>query len=111
MRAGFALQIVAHLPIIATLMRAHANLGMSCPVINRSWPLGSAPTAGIGNVAMRARHLEQTRGRHGKGRLRIIAHHAHVTPFLTPARPHLPLPIADENGERLKEEDLVTRSN
>jgi len=29
MKAGFALQIAAQLPIIATLMRAHANLG--CP--------------------------------------------------------------------------------
>ena len=32
---------------------------------------------------MIARHLEEARGKHGKGRLRIIAHHAHVTPFLT----------------------------
>lgn len=61
--------------------------------------------------AMIARHLEEARGKHGKGRLRIIAHHAHVTPFLTGthAGPDLPLPIADKNGERLKEEDLVTR--
>ena len=52
MQAGFALQIAAHLPIIATLMRVHANLGLSCPVINCSfpdlshpilWRLGSAP--------------------------------------------------------------------
>ena len=44
--------------------------------------------------------------------MRIIAHHAHVTPFLTGthAGPDLPLPIADENGERLKDEDLVTHS-
>ena len=121
MQAGFALQIAAHLPIIATLMRVHANLGLSCPVINCSfpdlshpilWRLGSAPTAGIGNVAMIARHLQEARGKHGKGRLRIIAHHAHVTPFLTGthAGPDLPLPIADENGERLKEEHLVTHS-
>jgi len=34
MKAGFAPQIAAHLPIIATLMRAHANLGLSCPVIH-----------------------------------------------------------------------------
>jgi hypothetical protein len=122
LKAGFALQIAAHLPIIATLMRAHANVGLSCPVINCSfpdlsnpilWRLGLAPTAGIGNVAMIARHLEEARGKHGKGKLRIIAHHAHVTPFLTgtQAGPALPLPIADENGARLKEEDLVTRSD
>ena len=118
MQAGFALQIAAHLPIIATLMRVHANLGLSCPVINCSfpdlshpilWRLGSAPPAGIGKVAMIARHLQEARGKHGKGRLRIIAH---VTPFLTGthAGPDLPLPIADENGERLKDEDLVTHS-
>jgi hypothetical protein len=90
MKAGFALQIAAHLPIIATLMRAHAIVGLSCPVINCSfpdlshpilWRLGLAPTAGIGNVAMIARHLEEARGKRGKGKLRIIAHHAHVTPF------------------------------
>lgn len=122
MKAGFALQIAAHLPMLATLMRAHANLGLSCPVINCSfpdlsnpmlWRLGLAPTAGIGNVAMIVRHLEQARGKHGNGKLRIIAHHAHATPFLTgtQAGPALPLPVADENGERLKEEDLVTRSD
>jgi hypothetical protein len=102
-------------------MRAHANLGMSCPVINCSfpdvshpilWRLALAPTAGIGNVAMIARHLEEARGKPGKGSLRIIAHHAHVTPFLTGthAGPALPLPIAEENGERLTEKDLVTGS-
>jgi hypothetical protein len=121
-KAGFALQIAAHLPIIITLMRAHANLGMSCPVINCSfpdlshpilWRMGLAPTAGIGNVAMIARFLEEARGQRGKGRLRIIAHDAHVTPFLTAthAGPTLPLPIAEENGEPLTEEDLVTHSN
>ncbi len=120
-KAGFALQVAAHLPIIITLMRAHAYLGMSCPVINCSfpdlshpilWRMGLAPTAGIGNVAMIARFLEEARGQRGKGRLRIIAHHAHVTPFLTgaPAGPTLPLPIAEESGERLTEEDLVTHS-
>jgi hypothetical protein len=37
MKAGFALQIAAQLPIIATLIRAHANLGLSCPVIHCSF--------------------------------------------------------------------------
>jgi hypothetical protein len=121
-KAGFALQIAAHLPITATLMRAHANLAMACPAINCSfpdvshpilWRLGLAPTAGIGNVAMIARYLEEALGQRGKGRLRIIAHHAHVTPFLTGthAGSALPLPIAEENGERLRDEDLVTSSD
>jgi hypothetical protein len=62
---------------------------------------------------MIARLLEEARGKHGKGRLRIIAHHTHVTPFLngTHAGLDLSLLIADKNGERLKEEDLVTRSD
>lgn len=121
-KAGFALQAAAQLPIILTVMRAHASLGMSCPVINCSFPdlinpilwcLGLPPTAGIGNVAMIARHLEGARQEKSGGRLRVIAHHAHVASFLTGKRPGpgLPLPIAQENSERLGEEDLVIHSD
>ena len=109
MRAGFALQIVAHLPIIATLMRACESgdvlpgdqpfVAIRLGTDGRNWQRGDERSSFGGN----AREIRERQ-------VANIAHHAHVTPFLTgtPARPHLPLPIADENGERLKEEGLVT---
>ncbi len=115
--AGFALQVSAQLPVVMTVMRAHKDLGLSCPVINCSFPdlthpilkcCGLAPTAGIGNVAMIARRLEEVRPEPQRGRLRVIAHHAHVTPVLTGKSPatELPPPLAYENGRRLGKEQI-----
>jgi hypothetical protein len=119
-KAGFALQVAAHLPIVETLMRARQGLGLSCPVVNCSFPdlthpilarRGLAPTAGIGNVLMIARRLEGVRAEPKRGRLRVIAHHAHVTPLLAARRmgPGIPPPLAYDNERRLQNEALFVQ--
>ena len=121
LQAGFALQISAQLPIILTVMRACKSLTMSCPIINCSFPdlthpilsrMGFAPTSGVGNVAMVARYIEDVRRDLNPGRLRVIAHHAQVAPFLTGKLPtkNLVLPIVEQNGELLGEAALTFAS-
>lgn len=118
--AGFALQASAQLPVVMTVMRACKELGLSCPVINCSFPdltnpllarLGLAPLAGIGNVAMIACYLDKTRPESKRRRLRVIAHHAHVTPVLSGRRPSpsFPLPLAYEDGRKLEEQEVFLR--
>jgi len=115
--AGFALQVSAQLPVVTTVMRARNELGLPSPVLNCSFPdltnpilsrVGLAPTAGIGNVAMIASYLEKSRPEPRCGRLRVIAHHAHVRPVLTgkDSEAGLPLPLAYENGRRLGKEEI-----
>jgi hypothetical protein len=115
--AGFALQASAQLPVAMNVMRARQKSGLSCSVINCSFPdlvnpllarLGLAPTAGIGNVAMIARHLERTRPDRNRSKLRVVAHHAHVAPALSGRKPEatLPLPLAYEGDQKLGEDDV-----
>jgi hypothetical protein len=119
--AGFALQASAQLPVVMTVMRARKKLGLSCPVINCSFPdltnpllarLGLAPTAGVGNVAMIARYLADAKPESKRSRLRVIAHHAHVTPVLSGKMPDpkLPLPLVYEDGRKLGEEEVFIHS-
>jgi hypothetical protein len=114
--AGFALQVSAQLPVVTTVMRARKELGLPCAVLNCSFPdltnpmlarVALAPTAGIGNVAMIAHYLGEA-GQRKRGRLRVIAHHAHVRPVLTgkDSLADLPLPLVYENGRRLGKEEI-----
>ena len=120
-QAGLALQISAQLPIIHTVMRAHAELGMSCPVVNCSFPdlthpilagTHQAPTSGVGNVAMIACYIEaELRSRRtvpDDARIRVVAHHAQVMPFLTgkPETQKVPFPMVACDGRLLSAAEL-----
>jgi hypothetical protein len=105
--AGFAAQVPAQLPLIMNVMMAVRSVDFQGPVINCSYPdvtnpilerMGLAPIIGIGNVSMiRARVLAVLRERGPFGReasssanlplVRVLAHHAHVTPVVLSHRP------------------------
>jgi len=61
---------------------------------------------------MIARYIEDVRRDLNPGRLRVIAHHAQVAPFLTGKLPtkNLVLPIVEQNGELLGEAALTFAS-
>jgi Saccharopine dehydrogenase NADP binding domain len=100
--AGFAAQVPAQLPLLMNVMEAVRSIDFQGPVINCSYPdvtnpildkMGLAPTIGIGNVSMiRARVLAGLRERGASGNdaplsanlplVRVLAHHAHVTPVM-----------------------------
>ena len=92
--AGFAAQLSAQLPILLSVMRAQREAAPAVPVVNCSYPdvthpmlapLGLAPTIGIGNASMIHRIVSDVlQGRPNAAnaeppRVRVIAHHAHVT--------------------------------
>ena len=89
LRAGFASELSAQLPIAASVLSAAHRIGFDGPIVNCSYPdvvnavlhrIGIAPTFGIGNagmIHMLARSALRARGDHRK--LHTLAHHAHVT--------------------------------
>jgi hypothetical protein len=91
--AGFGLQLPAQLPAIFALMRAARMADFRGPIVNCSYPdlthpvlarLDLAPSIGIGNAGMIAAvvQLALRRGqRHD--RVRVLAHHSHVTAVVT----------------------------
>lgn len=89
--AGFGLMLPAQLPLIRQLMRAVRDLGLTCPVVNASYPdlthpvlaaEGLAPTVGVGNSGMLLDTIVgEMRARDRAGVLQLFAHHAQVTPF------------------------------
>ena len=112
--AGFALQLPAQILLVRTLMRAVAAAGLTAPVVNCSYPdlthpvlacEGLAPLVGIGNAGMigaRVRAALRSAGR-AVDPVRVVAHHAHVTPVVLsrpPAEPEMrPWVFLGEAGE------------
>ena len=97
-RAGFAAQLPAQLPLLASVMRGVREAGWEGPVVNASYPEVThavcaahdlAPTVGIGNVSMiaaRVKALLRERTPNA-GQIRVLGHHAHVTPVVTSTPP------------------------
>jgi len=89
--AGFGLMLPAQLPLIRNVMRAVRDLGLTCPVVNASYPdathavlaaEGLQPTVGVGNAGMLHDTLRGAlRARGIAATIRLFAHHAQVTPF------------------------------
>lgn len=105
MAAGFGLQLPAHLALVAPVAEAVASVGLPAPLVNCSYPdlahpvldaRGIAPTVGIGNAGMiRARVVANLRAqgrldRPGTRPVRVLAHHAHVTPVVVAHPPAAP---------------------
>lgn len=93
--AGFALQLPAQLPLLLGTMQAVRSTGLRPLVVNCSYPdathpilerLHLSPTIGIGNAGIILGLIERRLARAGPGEYRLIAHHAHVHPFITGAR-------------------------
>lgn len=97
--AGFAAQLPAQLPLLLNLMQSARAVDFRGAVVNCSFPdvthpvlagLGLAPTVGTGNVSMiRARvcAVLRERGAGAPPEVRVLAHHAHVTPVVLSAPP------------------------
>jgi hypothetical protein len=118
LKAGFALQIPAQLPIIRTLMQALREIGMRCPVINCSYPDvthpilaagGLAPAIGIGNVAIMAMWYQRNLPGASDATLAVIGQHAQLGPSLAgaPGAPEAPTPLVYLNGRRVPQERLL----
>lgn len=98
--AGFALQLPAQLPAVLAVMQAARCATFHQPVVNCSFPdvthpilaqLDLAPTIGIGNVGMIAAVARAALRRLGRpaDRVRVAAHHSHVTAVMTCDRSRL----------------------
>jgi hypothetical protein len=97
--AGFAAQLPAHLAIVQAVMLAVREVGLTCPVVNCSYPdlthpvlaaSGLAPTIGTGNVGMIARRVRTALRTCDAGErqlVRVLAHHVHVTGCVLSCRP------------------------
>jgi hypothetical protein len=116
LKGGFALQASAQLPAIRNLMLARKSLGLTCPVVNCSYPdlthpmlaaEGLAPTCGIGNVAIMAMRFERLIPSAKPKRLRVIGHHAQLGRSLSGEGP-APLAYLDEY--QLPEEQLLLKT-
>jgi hypothetical protein len=116
LKGGFALQMAAQLPVIRTLMQARQAVGLSCPVINCSYPdatnpllaaEGLAPTIGIGNVAIMAMRFKRLIAGATDATLRVIAHHAQLGPSLAG---DAPVPLVYLNGRKLEESELLFKT-
>jgi hypothetical protein len=118
LKGGFALQIAAQLPVIRSVMQARQALGMSCPVINCSYPdvtnpmlaaEGLAPTVGIGNVGIMALRFERLIPGAGDGSLRVIGHHSQLSRSLAGEQGAAPIatPLVYLRGRRLEDGELV----
>jgi hypothetical protein len=92
LRAGFALQLPAQLPLVRTLMEAVRETGLGAPVVNGSYPdlthpilhcLGLAPAVGLGNAGMIHALVVAALRRQGllaaSEPVRVLGHHAHLT--------------------------------
>lgn len=117
--AGFAAQLPAQLPLLLNLMRSARAVDFRGAIVNCSFPdlthpvlaaVGLAPTVGTGNVSMiRARVCAVLRERSTSAapEVRVLAHHAHVTPVMLSARPveaeTRPRVYLGEQGERADE--------
>jgi hypothetical protein len=120
LKAGFALQAAAQLPIIRSVMQARRALGMSCPVINCSYPdvtnamlasEGLAPDVGIGNVAIMALRFQRLIPGAADGGLRVIGHHSQLGASLAgePSAAPTPVPIVYLGGRKLEEAELLLK--
>ncbi len=118
LQGGFSLQVAAQLPVIRTVMQARLALGMTCPVINCSYPdvtnpmlaaEGLAPDAGIGNVAIMALRFQHLLNVTPQDTFHVIGHHAQLSPSLVgkPASAAAPVPLAYLNGRKLTEQELL----
>jgi hypothetical protein len=98
--AGFALQLPAQLPAVLAVMQAARRAAFDRPIVNCSFPdvthpilaqLELAPTIGIGNVGMIAAVASAALRRLGRpaDRVRVAAHHSHVTAVMTCDRSRL----------------------
>ncbi|MGC1783485.1 MAG: hypothetical protein WA708_13265 [Acidobacteriaceae bacterium] len=120
LKGGFALQTAAQLPVIRAVMRARQSLGMTCPVINCSYPdvtnpilacEGLAPTCGIGNVANVALRFRQFLPGAVNGDLRVIGHHSQLGYSLAgePADITTPVPLVYLDGRKLEARELLLK--
>jgi hypothetical protein len=116
LQGGFALQASAQLPAIRNVMLAHRSLGLTCPVVNCSYPdlthpmlagEGLAPTCGIGNVAILAMRLQRLIPGAESGRLRVISHHAQLMRSLLGDGP---VPLVYLDDRQLPEEELLLKT-
>jgi hypothetical protein len=118
LQGGFSLQVAAQLPVIRTVMQARLALGITCPVINCSYPdvtnpmlasEGLAPDAGIGNVAIMALRFRRLLDVTPQDTFQVIGHHAQLAPSLAgkPASAATPVPLAYLNGRKLAEQELL----
>jgi hypothetical protein len=120
LNGGFALQAAAQLPIIRSVMQAHSSAGLTCPVINCSYPdvtnpilaaEGLAPSSGIGNVGIMALRFQRLLPEARDGRLQVIGHHAQLGPSLAgePAASPTPVPLAYLDGQKLPDQKLLLK--
>lgn len=112
LRAGFASELSAQLPVAASVLSAAHRAGFDGPIINCSYPdvvnavlhrIGIAPTFGIGNAGM-IHMLAQgaLRARGDRRKLHTLAHHAHVSMTATlrfPIGPDMSTPRFFLDGE------------
>ncbi len=112
LRAGFASELSAQLPIATSVLSAARRVGFDGPIINCSYPdvvnavlhrIGIAPTFGIGNAGM-IHMLAQSalRARGDRRKLHTLAHHAHVSMTTTsrfPVDPDMSTPRFFLDGE------------
>jgi hypothetical protein len=120
LKGGFALQAAAQLPIIRSVMQAREALGLSCPVINCSYPdvtnamLASedlAPDIGIGNAAIMALRFQRLIPGAADGGLRVIGHHSQLGHSLAggPAAAPTPVPLVYLHGRKLEDRELLLK--
>ena len=120
LKAGFALQAAAQLPIIRSVMQARRTLGLSCPVVNCSYPdvtnvmlasEGLAPDTGIGNVAIMALRFQRLIPRAADGGLRVLGHHSQLGPSLAGERAaaSAPVPLVYLHGRKLEDSELLLK--
>jgi hypothetical protein len=118
LRGGFALQVAAQLPVIRAVMQARHALGMTCPVINCSYPdvtnamlaaEGLAPDAGIGNVAIMALRFQRLLNVTPDDTFQVIGHHAQLGPSLAgkAASVASPVPLVYLNGRKMTAYELL----
>jgi hypothetical protein len=118
LKGGFALQAAAQLPVIRSVMQARRALGMSCPVINCSYPdvtnpmlagEGLAPTMGLGNVGIMALRFQRLIPGADDGSLRVVGHHSQLAASLggEPASGPIPVPLVYLKGRRLEDRELL----
>lgn len=120
LNGGFALQTAAQLPIIRSVMQARQALGLSCPVINCSYPdvtnamlasEGLAPDAGIGNVAIMALRFQRLIPGAADGGLRVIGHHSQLGRSLAgePAAAPMHVPLVYLHDRKLEDTELLLK--
>lgn len=116
LEGGFALQVSAQLPAIHNVMLAHRSLGLTCPVVNCSYPdlthplLAAedlAPRCGIGNVAIMAMRFQRLIPGAQSARLRVIGHHAQLSRSLFGDGP---VPLVYLDDRKLPKEELLLKT-